>query len=494
MLFNSHLFLFVFLPICVAGAILAARWSGHAIVAWLTACSIAFYIGGSPLSHAALLIGSVVANFWFGVMIHRSKARRPKFLLIIAVGLNLLLLGYFKYLSFFVSSLLGLDVMAHELPLGISFFTFTQIGYLVGAYRREVSDHSFGRYILFVTYFPHLIAGPILSHNEMLPQFARLKGPSERSILIGLSIFAFGLAKKTICADSIAPYADAIFGNIGKLDLTMAEAWFGALAYTMQIYFDFSAYSDMAVGISYMFGIQLPLNFNSPYKATTIIDFWRRWHMTLSRFLRDFLYIPLGGNRYGEIGRYRNLLVTMLLGGLWHGAGWTFIVWGGLHGLYLAANHLWQRSTIRMHAALAWPLTFGAVVLAWVFFRADNVMLAVKMLGAMFGANGIPVPHAMISAMPALGTLQSLQPGLFRNEVIQITTGGPILIALLAIALAMPNVQEMFSACDAIIGGRLRSARVKWQPTPAWAIGCAVVLVLAVLMITKQSPFLYFRF
>ncbi|WP_309246667.1 MBOAT family O-acyltransferase [Ramlibacter montanisoli] len=289
------------------------------------------------------------------------------------------------------------------LPLGISFYTFTQIAFLVDTYQGKVTEFNFFRYALFVTWFPHLIAGPVLHHAEMMPQFARkaVCRIDWQNVAVGLSIFVLGLAKKVLLADSIAEFASPVFDGVkAGAQPMLFEAWVGALAYTLQLYLDFSAYSDMAIGLSLMFNVRLPLNFDSPYKATSIIDFWRRWHMTLSRFLRDYLYIPLGGGRAGNARRYANLMTTMVLGGLWHGAGWTFVVWGTLHGCYLLVNHAW-RAFRRRHgwgeggraaALAAGALTFLAVVVGWVFFRADSMASAVTMLQGMTGMPAWPWP------------------------------------------------------------------------------------------------------
>lgn len=262
------------------------------------------------------------------------------------------------------------------LPIGISFYTFTQIAFLVDTYQEKVNEYRFIHYLLFVTYFPHLIAGPVLHHKEMMPQFAdsRIYKFSTTDFAVGLTIFCIGLAKKVLIADNLAPYANPLFSGADAPSLFIA--WGGVLAYTFQLYFDFSAYSDMAIGLSRLFGVKLPLNFNSPYKATNISEFWGRWHMTLSRFLMDYLYIPLGGNRTGIIRRYRNLITVMLLGGLWHGAGWNFVIWGGLHGVYLIIHHGWGKLSELLNFPVnlvlwrltATSITFLSVCFAWVFF------------------------------------------------------------------------------------------------------------------------------
>jgi alginate O-acetyltransferase complex protein AlgI len=408
MLFNSYAFLFVFLPVTLAGYFLLgkyARWAAH----WLAIASMAFYAYWNP--HAlVLLLGSVAANYALsGGLIDEAVAKKRKHrILILSIALNLFVLGLFKYANFASTNLnylalkLGgseLPILDIVLPLGISFFTFTQIAYLVDCYEGKVHRRNFLNYLLFVTYFPHLIAGPVLHHQQLMPQFDRKENyrPDFANLANGILLFACGLVKKTLLADQFAVYADAIFGAAAKPDpLTSYEAWAGALAYTLQIYFDFSGYSDMALGISRLFNVSIPINFYSPYKATSIIEFWRRWHISLSNFLRDYLYIPLGGNRKGTARRYLNVMATMLLGGLWHGASWTFVVWGALHGLYLLVNHAWRSLGWGKRSSHARPqslpvsigyglLTFACVVLAFVVFRAANMSDAVSMLQAMLG-------------------------------------------------------------------------------------------------------------
>jgi D-alanyl-lipoteichoic acid acyltransferase DltB (MBOAT superfamily) len=329
-------------------------------------------------------------------------ARRA--VLVGAIGINLCALLYYKYANLLLTSAAGLvglssPVLDIVLPLGISFYTFTQIAYVVDSYASGKSERSPIAYLLFVTFFPHLIAGPVLHHSEMIPQFLRNQKNTVTWGLIveGLLLFTCGLAKKVLIADSVSPAANSAFTVAESQTLGMVDSWFGALAYTIQIYFDFSGYSDMAVGLALLFGIRLPLNFNSPYKAISISDFWRRWHMTLSRFLRDYLYVPLGGNRNGPGRRQINLMLTMLLGGMWHGASWTFLVWGALHGTYLQVNHAWRHlvdivPALRVFVAryaspvgfLSWCTTFFAVVVAWVFFRAETFTGAANILRGMF--------------------------------------------------------------------------------------------------------------
>jgi|SaaInlStandDraft_6_1057023.scaffolds.fasta_scaffold27026_2 alginate O-acetyltransferase complex protein AlgI len=331
MLFNSYIFIFLFLPIVLLGFHLIGKQGHHRVaIAWLVGVSLFFYGWWNP-AYLGLMLVSILFNYGVGVSLGRTPRKLSKKpVLIFGVVVNLALLGYFKYANFFVDSLnsiTGTNIVLLQviLPLAISFFTFQQIAYLIDAWRGETKEYNFLHYCLFVTFFPQLIAGPIVHHKEMLPQFAKDVVYKLRSkhIAIGLTVFSIGLFKKVVLADGVSVYATPMFdaAEAGVL-LTFFEAWGGALAYSFQLYFDFSGYSDMAIGLARMFGIRLPLNFNSPYKATSIIDFWRRWHITLSRFLRDYLYIPLGGSRCrGEPRRFINVMVTMVLGGLWHGAG-----------------------------------------------------------------------------------------------------------------------------------------------------------------------------
>jgi len=410
MLFNSYEFIFVFLPITLGGFFYIGSVGHHRIaISWLVAASLIYYGWWNP-AYLGLILGSIFFNYSLGVVLGQKQELPNRWiinkrgLLVIGIMLNLALLGYYKYANFFVNtvnSLGGVNFNLEKiiLPLAISFFTFQQVAYLIDAYRGEAREYNFLHYCLFVCFFPQLIAGPIVHHKEMLPQFAKeetYKLNSE-NIAIGFTVFFIGLFKKVVLADTLALYVNPVFGSNGELDLI--QSWIGALAYTFQLYFDFSGYSDMAIGISRMFGIRLPVNFNSPYKSQSIIEFWRRWHITLSVFLRDYLYFSLGGNRKGKIRTQVNLMLTMLLGGLWHGAGWTFVVWGGLHGLYLILNHM-LRSLVTVLGirhiqdnlitqVVSRLFTFIAVVIGWVFFRATDFAQANNILLSMAGENGI---------------------------------------------------------------------------------------------------------
>jgi alginate O-acetyltransferase complex protein AlgI len=516
-LFNSHAFIFLFLPLTALVFFGLGRFSSKLAAGCLTAVSLFFYGWWNP-AYVALLLASILFNFTAGGAIARAHAAgamlRSRRLMQLAIIANLVLLAYYKYANFFIGNLNAVAGTAWNfeqviLPLGISFFTFTQIAFLVDAWQGKVREYNLVHYGLFVTYFPHLIAGPILHHGEMMPQFARreIYRPQYDLIAAGLTLFVLGLAKKVLIADGVAPYVAPVFDAPGAgVTLTMLEAWCGVLAYTFQLYFDFSGYSDMAVGLSLMFGVRLPVNFHSPYKAVNIIDFWRRWHMTLSRFLRDYLYVPLGGNRKSRTRRYTNLLLTMLLGGLWHGAGWTFVLWGALHGIYLVINHGWREFRRRLghnlHQSTPWGrragclLTFVAVVVGWVLFRAPDVDTALSILCAMTGFNGLVLPEAwaaksggVAAAVSALGVEFGATPALARTGVLNW-----IWVLLLVVWLA-PNTQQIMAVAKPALGVPAEAAsRICWRVAPVTA-ALTVVLALAVIVnLGRHSEFLYFQF
>jgi D-alanyl-lipoteichoic acid acyltransferase DltB (MBOAT superfamily) len=446
-----------------------------------------------------------VFNFAAGLTISRAVAPTRHRLLIAAVTGNLVLLGYFKYAGFLVGvadGVLGSDwpIPAIALPLGISFFTLTQIAFLVDTARGEARDYKFVHYLLFVCYFPHLIAGPILHHKELMPQLDRadIVRFSARRMALGLSYFSIGLFKKTVIADALSPYVGRVFdGAAHGMTPSGAEAWGAVLAYTLQLYFDFSGYSDMAIGLARMIGVQLPLNFHSPYKATSIIEFWRRWHMTLSRFLRDYLYIPLGGNRHGAARRYVNLMLTMLIGGLWHGAGWNFVLWGGLHGAYLAINHLWQaltggrrRPPTRVGTLAGGLLTFICVAVAWVPFRANGLPATETILAALAGWYGWLPGHEMASVVGVLGEGSP-----------RWLDGWRWVALLLPGVWLLPNTQEFFSRYGTLLPPHRRADRLllpilgfRWRMTSRWAYVTAAIAAVAVLYCTRASEFIYFQF
>ncbi|KAB2970573.1 MBOAT family protein [Zoogloea sp.] len=514
MLFNSYSFLLAYLPVTLLGFFTLGRFGKGVGATWLAACSLFFYAWWD-YTYLALLLGSICANYLAGSYI----ARRPgsaegRRMLGLAVAANLALLGYYKYADFFLGSanaLLGTDwsLLGIILPIGISFFTFTQIAFLADAYAGKVTEYRFIYYVLFVTYFPHLIAGPVLHHKEMMPQFDEDRNyrPVAANFAIGLTIFAIGLAKKVLIADSLAGYAAPAFAPQGD-NPSLFLAWGGALAYTFQLYFDFSGYSDMAIGLSRLFGVRLPLNFNSPYKAHNITEFWRRWHMTLSRFLRDYLYIPLGGNRHGPFRRHANLLTTMVLGGLWHGAGWNFVIWGALHGSFLVINHAWQDVCRRIPAKLpaslgrviGVSLTFLCVVVAWVYFRAPDLATANRLVAGMAGQFGATLPEPIMSrlgplkaAIELLGISASLGGGAAFVETWAWIAAGAL------IAFCTPNTQEIMGRFEPALPehGRATHAvapRLAWQPRRRQALAIGLLLSLGVLALSRPTEFLYFQF
>jgi len=393
MLFNSYIFIFMFLPIIFFGYFyLTSKRLVLGSKAWLVGSSLFFYSYWKPV-YLPLILISIFVNYTIGTSFKKDNKLNKKNILFIGVLFNVGLLGYFKYTDFFIENWNGIFdnniPLAHiALPLAISFFTFQQIAYLVDSYKGETKEYDLLNYMLFVTFFPQLIAGPIVHHKEMMPQFDSVRNliKNYKNIASGLFIFSIGLFKKVVIADTFAYWATNGFDN--AVVLTFFEAWATSLSYTFQLYFDFSGYTDMAIGIALLFNIRLPINFNSPYKAVNIQDFWRRWHMTLSRFLRDYVYIPLGGNRVSKYRNYINLFSVFLIGGLWHGAGWTFVIWGALHGIAIVIHRIWQELDFKMHKVFAWIITFNFVNIAWVFFRAKDIETAEKVLNGMFGASG----------------------------------------------------------------------------------------------------------
>jgi len=475
MLFNSFEFLFVFLPLTwVVYTLLQARGAHRPALGVLAVASFGFYAWWDA-SYLPLLLGSVVVNYLLGRIL-AAPVKRPR-LLHAGIALNLGLLVYYKYTHFFLGNLEALvggswQVETIVLPLAISFFTFQQIAYLVDAHRGTGGERDFLSYCVFVTFFPQLIAGPIVHHADVLPQFRRRRSGTVVQLAGGAMLIILGLFKKVVIADNLAIWVDTPFALAdagGQLDPTLA--WQGALAYTLQLYFDFSGYADMAVGLGRVFGIELPYNFNSPYKSKNIIEFWRRWHMTLSRFLRDYLYIPLGGNRLGPRRRYVNLMLTMLLGGMWHGAGWNFLIWGGLHGGYLAINHaariLYTRSTGHSpDRPSPWldPLSVGitmiAVIIGWVFFRATTLGGAWRLVGNL---GGIP-------------------------ELTDLWMWGTI-AAGLASVWSFPNSQTIVDRLLAPATGY----RALKHPL-VWGSVFACIAAAALLHLNRVSEFIYFQF
>lgn len=489
MLFYSFEFIYLFLPVTLMAYYIIGAKRRHLAVKWIVACSLFFYGWWNPY-YLFFLISSILFNYFFGLFLRRN---RNLFFLLFSISVNLGFIGYFKYTGFLVSianELAGQSFSISQiiLPLGISFFTFQQISWLVDSYSGKVANQDKGlwEYGQFVTFFPQLIAGPIVHHSEMMPQFYQDKNRLVNwdNIATGISIFVVGLAKKVIIADLAAPHANMVFDleTIGKLHF--ADAWIGVLSYTVQIYFDFSGYADMAIGLALMFNIHLPINFDSPYKSVSISEFWRRWHMTLGRFLRDYVYIPLGGNRCGQFKSYNNLLFTMFVCGLWHGAGWTFVLWGMVHGIYLVIERLWKKfSPLRLPPVIATGLTFICVIIAWVLFRAESITDASVIILAMLN---------VFSEDPLF---------LVGNQ--KLIRGIYIIFAALLIVFLIPNSQSFLGISPHMTN--TEGLKVKhwfqffttWKPNLYWAVYLTVLIFISLYFLIDQAnvqEFIYFQF
>ncbi len=436
-----------------------------------------------------VILGSIAFNWWISGRIsgNAEDDRARKLWLVAGVAANLAVLSYFKYLDFFFSVLSGTAGFSYVpssggLPLGISFFTFQQIIYLVDLYRKATVSSGVIDYVFCVTFFPHLIAGPIIRYRKLLPQLQDVANLVIRKdfFAAGLVFFTLGLLKKVVIADNLAPIADAVFsGTLSHLPVSTPDAWGGALAYTLQLYFDFSGYSDMAIGLGLFFGVELPVNFNSPYKSRSIVEFWRRWHITLSEFLRDYLYIVLGGNRKGSARQYLNLMVTMFLGGLWHGAGWTFVLWGGMHGAGLCATHLYRkikglsdhRGAVPRGGLLAWAGTMLFIIFAWVLFRADNMPSAWRIWMAMLGFG-----DGFAFSAPAAKLIW--------------------IVPALLVALFAPNCQQIMGSFRGAyeLYGLPRFSRLQFQADWVWGGLTAIAFLGVSLLLSTNSKFLYFDF
>ena len=500
MTFNSLQFLLVYLPICYAGFLLVHRGLGwRGVYAYLSLASVVFYAFFS-LTLACILIGSIAANFFFArAIVSAERQSIRNWIAGFAITANLAALGYFKYANFFIDiandvGVAGgghLDLIA---PIGISFYTFTQIGYLLEAAARRTEQISLSRYALFAGFFPCVTAGPLLMQRDFLSQTL---GRTDRAftptrVAIGLTMFGIGLAKKVIIADSIAPHADVVFDGVAAGGaVAMTEAWIGSLSYTLQLYFDFSGYSDMAIGIAFLFGFKLPLNFNSPFKAVSISDFWNRWHMTMTRFFTNFLYTHMAMRNsrravqkgYGRLHKWMiagaaPIFYTFVVAGVWHGAGWTFVVYGVIHGLALAVNHGWREWSLPAPPPLiGWAMTMFVVVTGLTVFRAPDLAVATEMLLAMWGVSSVESAYVRVD----IGT-----------AVAMIAVGA-------AIVLTLPNSQEILRShwisSDAEPTKVSPSARViRWAPNIGWAIAVATLIVLSTASIEDGVGFLYYDF
>jgi alginate O-acetyltransferase complex protein AlgI len=501
MLFNSYPFLLVFLPLTLL-AFYGLRRLGRlgASVAALALASIAFYAYWQPRD-TLILVGSIIFNYFVSKGMVGVAGARSRLLLVLGICGNLGVLFYFKYFNFVAANIAaaaGMQFLARAIvmPIGISFFTFTQIAYLVDCFRSRTNEGNFVNYGLFVAIFPHLIAGPIVHHAQMRPQFDSLRRNPVDSELIkmGIIIFVIGLAKKVLLADNLVVGADLVFnGAENGITPGVMTAWIGVVSYTLQIYFDFSGYCDMAIGLALLFGVRLPVNFDSPYKSRSIIEFWRRWHMTLSSWLRDYLYIPLGGNRHGEWMRLRNIFITMLLGGIWHGAGWTFIIWGALHGSYIVADHVLlmrkrripsargadPRGTLLFQTAKQ-SFTLLLVMLAWVFFRSKTVSGALVLLRAMVTA-GAPSAKLAISPLGYFWILLGTSIVLLAPNTQQLTRYSDKLTEPLRL-VSTSTVKGLMSHPPALTA------------TPAVIVTCGLLFAVAFAQLWRPAIFIYFNF
>ena len=511
MLFNSHVFLFAFLPLALLVYFgLGHRGHTRGALLSLMAASLVFYAWWSA-GYVLLLVGSLCFDYLLGRRIAAASSagdkRRARWLLTLGLTVDLGLLAYFKYSGFLVENLQALlgtqwEYTRPVLPLAISFYTFQQVAYLVDCYRTGEREHSPLRYGLFVTFFPHEIAGPLVNHREMLPQLSQpdvARFRTER-FTVGLMCFFRGLFKKVAVADVVAQFATPVFTAAeAGVPVGFVDGWVGAIAYSLQLYYDFSGYSDMAIGLAWMFNLRLPLNFDTPYRSASIVEFWRRWHISLSRFLRDYLYVALGGNRKGPLRRYTNLMITMLLGGLWHGAGWNFLIWGGLHGMLLIVTHAWVAVRKRLELSplgqegrwtrpLSIAATYGMVVLAWVFFRAETLDGALGVLKGMFGL-----------APEAKGGLA------FRavwnddlSSYLRAAAKTGILVAAFAVVFMSTGLHRWMGRYNPAIMSDwpqpVPAIHWGWQPSPRMMLVCAFMAAVAILRLSEVTEFIYYNF
>ncbi|MEH6582675.1 MAG: MBOAT family O-acyltransferase [Halioglobus sp.] len=514
MLFNSAEYLFLFLPLVFVVFIFLSRGrSTEGQITWLILASLYFYGSWNPV-YLLLILSSIIVNFQIGRKLAATEPAGRQLWLLVGVTFNLCLLGYFKYAGFFVDSLNGLGnwlipVPEITLPLAISFFTFQQIAYLVDVSRDECQEYQFRHYTLFVLFFPQLIAGPIVHHKEIMPQFSFLRpaGQLRTDISVGLTIIVIGLFKKVVMADSLSELSDPIYTAAAQGQaISTLDAWIATLGFSFQIYFDFSGYSDIAIGSARLFGIKLPENFRSPYKSRSVIEVWSRWHITLSRFLKDYLYIALGGNRKGKVSRYRNLFLTMLLGGLWHGAAWTYVMWGGLHGLFLCINHAWR--ALQKALGISWIsqnrplnsvyllLTFLAWSVATVVFRSHDLSSALVLIQSAFIDFSSEPQRVLTNALTESLPEQIML--LLGLEADSYTVVYPLLALSAAICWLLPSSQEFMHRYDPVIpspGTELdTSVWISWRPTVFFACGFGAILSLSLLKLSSITEFFYFQF
>lgn len=470
MLFNSFTFIIGFLPIILITYYVLIKYQQIKTSKFLLIFGSLFFYGWWNINYLPLILISMFVNYYISTKLNKNNPIvKQKIILTLGLIFNIGLLCYFKYYDFFIENInnvftTDIKILHLVLPLAISFFTFQQIAYLVDSYRGETKDYHLLDYALFVTFFPQLIAGPIVRHNELIPQFNDIKKwrVVHKNIALGAVIFILGLFKKVVIADNFAIWANAGFDHVQIL--TFMETWISSLSYTLQLYFDFSGYADMAIGLALLFNITLPLNFNSPYKSLNIQDFWRRWHITLSRFLTMYIYFPLGGNRRGNRRTYINIMIIFFISGLWHGAGWTFIIWGLMHGLATVVYRAWSKGKYTLKPFFGWLITFGFVNIAWIFFRASSVTDALIMIKKMFS---MPSLHAIsTNAFTTIGSFEQLL---------------TVIVIAVAMILLMKNEPSTIS---------------EFKPSYWKMIGIVIIFVISLLFINSLVPkeFLYFDF
>jgi D-alanyl-lipoteichoic acid acyltransferase DltB (MBOAT superfamily) len=508
MLFNSYAYLLLFLPLCLAGFYWLRshlRFEGSLI--WLNLCSVLFY-GLWNVHYVPLLLASIAINFQFGKWLHQYQNQPTgKRILILAITLNLAALAWFKYTGFAITSFNSLTgATLHDpgiiLPLAISFFTFNQITYLVDAYEGMSEKYSFNQYSLFVTFFPHLLAGPIVHHRELIPQFLNNSAQTSQSsnMAIGITAISFGLFKKVIFADALSGYVDQVYQGIHTgIPLTATEAWIGALSFNLQVYFDFSGYCDIACGSALLFGIILPQNFISPFKTANIIEFWKHWHITLSRFITSYVYTPLMRNTVGGITFKKAMLITIIsmgISGLWHGAGLTFVAWGFMHGIMLVINHCWRKipavkkiAGIKAYKLLSILLTYVMVTLAMVLFRAPDIHSAATMYSHLFDFNNFQFTHQL--QQPVISDLCRQ----FKIELSPMQKILPIMLLMHAWIWLLPSLQQVMAKQHfALSSIRLPETRFLWQSNNRWLVLTAVILTTALMATSQTGDFVYFQF
>ncbi len=493
MLFNSYVFVFLFFPIVVLGYFLLNSFKKYEIAkVFLIAASLYFY-GYFNWSYLLIIVLSIVLNYIFSAILLSKECNNVlrKLIFAVAMCLNIGSLGIFKYYDFFIGNInavfnMSLSLLNILLPLGISFFTFQQLSYIIDSYKGDVPKYSFFDYALFVSYFPQLIAGPIVTHDEMVPQFADVskKKFNIDNFACGLYGFALGLGKKVIIADTFGLVVDSAFTDVSNLGTL--NAVFVMLAYTFQIYFDFSGYSDMAMGIGKMMNIDIIQNFDSPYKAVGIVDFWKRWHITLTRFFTRYIYIPLGGNRKGEIRTYINILIVYLVSGVWHGANWTFIIWGILHGVASVVTRftdkktgLFSQKSSKSLKAILWCLTFVFLNLTWVMFRADSVAQAFDFYKELFSFNFVELNADFLKLMQIDGVylLSKFIP--LVGDYIKTYCWALIFVTAFILSVFAKNVSS-----------RIHNYKVKWYHP----VITAAILFWCIMSFGGESSFLYWNF